>query len=77
MPDLDLPGATASLNEWKASRMGQGPTNHFDAVIESAGGPNKVPGDYYYRAYPADHFNLGMWGIFRVLPEDSEKCGGD
>ena len=50
--------------------MGQGPSNHFDAVVEHAG----LPGDYLYRSYSVDHFNLGMWGIFRVKPEDSDFC---
>ena len=56
----------ASLHEWKASLQGHGPTNHFDVVIEHAGGPMEVCGDYLYRTYPADHFNQGMWGILRV-----------
>ena len=55
-----------TLNDWKGSRMGQGPTNHFDAVIDSAGGPNQVPGDYLYRSYTANQFVNGLWGIFRV-----------
>jgi hypothetical protein len=55
-----------TYSEYQGSRMGHGPSNHFDALIESAGGANKVPGDYLYRSYPADHFRLGLWGIFRV-----------
>ncbi|MEM7353209.1 MAG: hypothetical protein AAF657_20610, partial [Acidobacteriota bacterium] len=66
----------ASLNEWKASKTGHGPGNHFDVLIESAGGPNVVPGDYLVRSFPAMHFNRGIWGIFRVAPKDlgSDGC---
>jgi hypothetical protein len=55
-----------TYSEYQGSRMGHGPTNHFDVLIPSAGGANKVPGDYLYRTYPADHFRLGLWGVFRV-----------
>jgi hypothetical protein len=57
----------ASLNEWRGARMGHGPGNHFDVLIDSAGGPGKVCGDYLYRSYPADHFNQGLWGMLRVV----------
>jgi len=60
-----------SLSEWKASRPGHGPSNHYDVLIREAGGPFGRCGDYLYRSYPADHFNLGVWGIFRV-----EGCPG-
>jgi manganese oxidase len=55
-----------TLSEWKGVRSGHGPTNHFDIVINQAGGVNQVAGDYLYRTYPANHFANGMWGIFRV-----------
>lgn len=57
---------SASLSEWKASRPMHGPSNHFDVLIHEAGGPFHRCGDYLYRSYPADHFGLGIWGIFRV-----------
>jgi hypothetical protein len=57
-----------TFSEFQGSRMGHGPTNHFDVLIPSAGGVNKVPGDYLYRSYPAMHFRLGLWGVFRVTP---------
>jgi manganese oxidase len=63
-----------TYSEYQGSRMGHGPSNHFDALIESAGGANQVPGDYLYRSYPADHFRLGLWGIFRVLSNTSNAC---
>jgi len=64
------------LGEWKAALQGHGPSNHFDVLIDSAGGPLQVCGDYLYRTYPADHFNAGMWGILRVDGCKSGKGGG-
>ena len=61
-----------SLNEWTGSKMGHEPGNHFDVLVESAGGPNYVPGDYLFRSYPAMHFNRGIWGIFRVEACDEQ-----
>jgi len=55
-----------SLSIWQGSRSGHGPGNHFDIVIDKAGGSNAVSGDYLFRTYPADQFDLGLWGIFRV-----------
>jgi hypothetical protein len=55
-----------SLSEWKASRPMHGPSNHYDVLIDEAGGHFRQCGDYLYRSYPADHFGLGIWGIFRV-----------
>ncbi len=47
---------------------GYGVTSHFDVVIASAGGAGKVPGDYVYRTWTADQFQVGFWGLFRVTP---------
>jgi hypothetical protein len=67
-----------SLSEWKASRPMHGPSNHFDVLIREAGGPFHRCGDYLYRSYPADHFGLGIWGIFRVeCPRASTGGTGD
>ncbi len=42
---------------------------HYEIVLPSAGGENKVEGDYLFR----DHMGLGnaggLWGIVRVTPE--------
>ncbi len=57
------------LSQWMGSRDGFGPGNHFDILIDKAGGSFSVPGDYLYRSYPASgEFINGAWGIFRVLP---------
>jgi manganese oxidase len=47
---------------------GYGATSHFDVVIDSSGGTGKVPGDYVYRSWTADQFQVGFWGLFRVAP---------
>jgi hypothetical protein len=68
-PDGNLVlGPTTS--EWKGSRMGLGPLNHFDVLVASAGGANQVAGDYLYRSFPAIRFGGGIWGIFRVTEGD-------
>jgi manganese oxidase len=63
-----------SLTDWQGSRMGHGPGNHYDILINSAGGINKVPGDYLFRTYPAMHFRLGPWGIFQVVSPGDPLC---
>jgi hypothetical protein len=68
-----------TLSEWKGSRMGHGPTNHYDVLIDSAGGTNAVPGDYLYRTFQSLRFKNGIWGLFRVIDEatcaeDASKC---
>jgi hypothetical protein len=45
---------------------GYGVTSHFDVLIPSAGGAAKVAGDYVYRTWTADQFQVGFWGLFRV-----------
>ncbi|MFQ5413133.1 MAG: copper oxidase, partial [Phycisphaerae bacterium] len=65
------------LSEWKGATMGHGPSNHFDAVPQhGAGGRFAVPGDYLYRAFTADEFDAGIWGIFRVTPT-ADACSND
>jgi hypothetical protein len=53
-------------SQWQGSRMGLSATDRFDIVLPSAGGVNKVPGDYLYRSFPGGDLMNGMWGIFRV-----------
>jgi hypothetical protein len=57
------------LSMWQGSRMGVGPTEHFDAVlVNGAGGQFGVPGDYLYRDQASFQFDGGLWGLFRVEP---------
>ena len=53
-------------SDWQGSRMGHGARNHFDVVLDSAGGSNAVPGDYLYRSHTALGLRSGMLGVFRV-----------
>jgi manganese oxidase len=55
---------------------GYGATSHFDVVIPSAGGAAKVAGDYVYRSWTADQFQVGFWGLFRVAPIVGPIAGG-
>jgi manganese oxidase len=46
-----------------------GPNQKFDLVFDSAGGADKVPGDYLYDTYQTGGA-VGTWGVFRVTPEE-------
>jgi hypothetical protein len=41
----------------------------LDLLIDSAGGPFKVPGDYLYHSFQFEPY--GMWGLFRVVPANT------
>ncbi len=59
------------LSQWEGARMGHGPTNHFDAVLENgAGGAFGIEGDYLYRDQSSFLFDGGLWGLFRVQDYD-------
>ena len=67
IPPLRLGDNTLSL--WEGARMGHGPTNHFDALLQNgAGGQFGVIGDYLYRDQSSFQFDGGLWGLFRVVP---------
>ena len=55
-----------NLSQWLGSRDNHGSTDHFDLVIDKAGGTLGRSGDYLYTAYLPDQAALGAWGIFRV-----------
>ncbi|MCA1592992.1 MAG: copper oxidase [Acidobacteria bacterium] len=50
------------------SYNGIGPTRHLNILINSAGGVNRIPGDYLYRTQESFKFGGGLWGLFRVTP---------
>ncbi len=56
---------------------GYGVTSHFDVVIAAAGGAAQVPGDYVYRTWTADQFQVGVWGLFRVGPSPTPGVFAD
>jgi hypothetical protein len=45
-----------------------GPNQKFDLLFPSAGGVDKVPGDYLYTTYQTAGV-LGTWGLFRVTKD--------
>jgi hypothetical protein len=45
-----------------------GPNQKFDLLFPSAGGADKVPGDYLYTTYQTAGV-LGTWGLFRVTKD--------
>lgn len=55
------------LSQWMGSLDNLGSTAHYDLVIDQAGGPAQVPGDYLYSAFVPAKSQFGLWGIFRVL----------
>ena len=40
-----------------------------------AGGPAHVPGDYLYGDHRVPYQDVGMWGLFRVLPRCQSGAG--
>jgi hypothetical protein len=57
------------FSEWKGTREGVGPGEHFDVIPRhGAGSINHVPGDYLFRDQASFQFDGGIWGILRVLP---------
>ena len=55
-----------NLSQWLGSRDNHGSSDHFDLVIDKAGGQFGKSGDYLYTAYLPDQALLGAWGLFRV-----------
>ena len=72
-----------NLSQWIGSRDNHGSSDHFDLVIDKAGGQFGKAGDYLYTAYLPDQALLGAWGIFRVgipgnplpTPAPNAVCG--
>jgi hypothetical protein len=55
---------------------GHGAGNHYDVVVPSAGGQDRVPGDYLFQTFNMADFPGGMWGILRVEDEQGAGRGG-
>jgi hypothetical protein len=52
---------------WEGARMGHGPSNHFDAVLQNgAGGKFSIVGDYLFRDQVGIGLDNGLWGLLRV-----------
>ena len=54
------------LSQWIGSRDNHGSSDHFDALIDKAGGEGTQPGDYLYSVFVPTQARDGAWGIFRV-----------
>jgi hypothetical protein len=55
-----------SLSQWIGSRDNHGSTDHFDIMIDKAGGEAGRAGDYLYTVFVPIQARNGAWGIFRV-----------
>jgi hypothetical protein len=55
-----------SLSQWIGSRDNHGSTDHFDIIVDKAGGEAGRAGDYLYTAFLPGQAHDGVWGIFRV-----------
>ncbi len=57
-----------SLSQWIGSRDNHGSSDHFELLVDKAGGEQGKGGDYLYSVYLRDQIRLGAWGLFRVGP---------
>ena len=55
------------LSQWLGSRDNHGSSDHFDLVVDKAGGEGKKAGDYLYSVFQFLQVSEGAWGIFRVV----------
>jgi len=55
-----------SLSQWIGSRDNHGSTDHFDLMVDKAGGEGGQAGDYVYSVFVPIQAKNGAWGIFRV-----------
>jgi hypothetical protein len=65
------------LSQWLGSHDSHGGTDHYDLVIDKAGGQNGVPGDYLYTTFVPNQNIYGSWGIFRVLDRNGRQVAGN
>jgi len=54
------------MSQWFGYRDQLGALNSFNLLIKSAGGRNRIPGDYFYNSTTNATFAPGMWGILTV-----------
>ena len=76
--DSILLGSQA-LSQWIGSRDNHGSTDHFDILIDKAGGEAGQAGDYLYSVFVPIQAKQGPWGIFRVgnnvpAPQTNAAC---
>jgi manganese oxidase len=64
------------LSQWIGSRDNHGASDHFDMLIDKAGGEGTQPGDYLYSVFVPTQARDGAWGVFRVydkLPDPNTQ----
>ncbi len=54
------------LSQWLGSRDNHGSTDHFDMLVDKAGGEFGRAGDYLYSVFQPLQAHQGQWGVFRV-----------
>ena len=54
------------LSQWIGSRDNHGSSDHFDMLIDKAGGSFGRAGDYLYSVFVPTQARDGAWGVFRV-----------
>jgi hypothetical protein len=55
--------------------QGMGAWETFDMVVNGgAGGTQQAPGDYFYGDLRRPFTAVGLWGLQRVLPDDTTTC---
>jgi hypothetical protein len=66
------------LSQWIGSRDNHGSSDHFDIVIDKAGGEGGRSGDYLYTVFVPTQARDGAWGIFRVgnVPQPTIQNAG-
>ena len=75
-------------SQWLGSHDNHAGTDHFDLVVEKAGGKFEIPGDYLYTTFlPVSQNPFGSWGVFRVaklgpngqpqVPDAPTSCTAD
>jgi manganese oxidase len=62
------------LSQWLGSHDSHGGTDHYDIVINKAGGEHQVAGDYLYTSFVPNQNWYGSWGVFRVLNTDGTRA---
>jgi hypothetical protein len=55
-----------NLSQWLGSRDNHGSGDHYELVIDKAGGEARRPGDYLYIGFVPTQARQGAWGLFRV-----------
>jgi len=54
------------LSQWIGSRDNHGSSDHFEIMIDKAGGEGGQAGDYLYSVFVPTQARDGAWGLFRV-----------